>query len=187
MCTNWDWLDLAPSSDAAVIQSKPFHWSSLICSLSVGYGDWVWRWSWWILSLSSTFSYHMYISPTLIDVIFSYKFGFFLFWLHYIFQDECKKPEFSEMRGRGGPGPPKGVIEKNLNVPKTPLSPNFWLKISTLSSLKLFISFPNTYFDFFIFSFLPPKNRFLGFKFFSKKPKNLKKSILPPKSNFSMK
>ena len=125
--------------------------------------------------------------PPLIEVIFSYKYGFFLFWLHYIFQDECKKPEFSEMRGRGGPGPPKGVIEKNLNVPKTPLSPNFWLKISTLSSLKLFISFPNTSFDFWIFSSLPPKNRFLGYKFFSKKPKNLKKSILTPKLNFSMK
>ena len=126
-------------------------------------------------------------SPALIEVIFSYKYGFLLFWLHYIFQDECKKTEFSEMRGRGGPGPPKGVIEKNLNVPKTPLSPKFWLKISTLSSLKLFISLPNTSFDVLIFSILPPKNQFLGFKFFSKISKNLKKSILHPKSNFSMK
>ena len=114
------------------------------------------------------------------------EFGIFLFWLHYIFQDECKKTEFSERRGRGGPGPPKGVIEKNLNVPKTLISPNFWLRISTLSSLKLFISFPNIYFDFFHFFIFSPKNR-LGFKFFQKKPKNLKTSILPTKSNFSMK
>ena len=137
------------------------------------YSLWICLWSWMyaLKRIKNNFGCRYYTwhkSPALIEVIFSYKYGFLLFWLHYIFQDECKKPEFSEMRGRGGPGPPKGVIEKNLNVPKTPLSPNFWLKISTLSSLKLFISFPNTYFDFFIFSFLPPKNWFLGFKVFSK-------------------
>ena len=47
--------------------------------------------------------------------------------------------------------PPKGVNEKNGNGLKTPLSPHFLEKISTLSTLKLFISFQN-FFTFFRFS-----------------------------------
>ena len=39
-------------------------------------------------------------------------------------------------------------------------------------------------FWFLIFFILAPKMHFVGFRFLLKKPKNLKKSILPPKSNF---
>ena len=52
-------------------------------------------------------------SPTLITVeIISIMVTNF-FWLLLVFQDDCKKRKFSENRGRGGPGPPKGVVEKN--------------------------------------------------------------------------
>ena len=45
----------------------------------------------------------------------------------------------------------------------------------------------DTFFSPSIFSFLPLKMHFLGFRFFSKKPKNLKMHILPLKSSFLMK
>ena len=32
---------------------------------------------------------------------------------HLVFHDKCKKTELPERRGRGGPGPLKGVVEKN--------------------------------------------------------------------------
>jgi hypothetical protein len=74
---------------------------------------------------------------------------------------------------------PKGVIEKNGKGLKTPLSTHISSKISTLSFLKLFILFQNTYFDFSFFSFLTPEILFLGFRFFFKKPKNLKSLFHP--------
>ena len=57
------------------------------------------------------------ISHTIIEVNLS--------WVHYILHDECNKPEFLEKRGRVGPVPLRGVIEKKNGL-ITPPSPNFW-------------------------------------------------------------
>ena len=52
-------------------------------------------------------------SPTLITVEIILIMVTNFFWLLLVFRDDCKKRKFSENRGRGGPGPPKGVVEKN--------------------------------------------------------------------------
>ena len=41
--------------------------------------------------------------------------GNLFFCFNFIFYNECSKPEFSEKRGKGGPGPPKVVVENELS------------------------------------------------------------------------
>ena len=82
---------------------------------------------------------------------------------------------------------PEGGRWKKHKMAYNSAFPSFLVKNKHTFIKETFHFLPDSIFWFFVFFIFAPSYAFLGFRFFSKKPKNLKNPILPPKSKFRLK